>query len=77
MKLLTTQYFTEDEGPWWTLTAEGYIKGINVCGYECVVKTEIQGKDTDLPKPKRTRGGELIFAVPGGGSYTEGRFLDD
>ena len=77
MKYLTTISRSKEGPSYWTLTSEGYIPSLNICGYECVVKTEILWKDTEVPKPKRTKGGQLIFAVPGGGSYTAGRFLDD
>ena len=77
MKTLTMRSHSKgEEGPWYTLTSEGFIKGIKVAGIECVVKTEIVENDRELPRPKRTKEGNLIYAVPGGGSFANGEYLD-
>ena len=76
MNSMTISHSKDDNGPVWTLTTEGFIRGKKIAGVVCVVKTEIVGNDRDLPRPKRTKEGHLIFAIPGGGGFAAGEFLD-
>ncbi len=62
--------------PIYTQTSEGLIRGKKIFGYECAVKTEAIENDRELPRPKRTPNGNLIYAIPGGGSFSNGEFLD-
>ena len=55
MNSMTISHSKDDNGPVWTLTTEGFIRGKKIAGVECVVKTEIVGNDRDLPRPKRTK----------------------
>ena len=61
----------------WTHTVEGFIRGKEIDGIETVVKTEVVGNDRALPKPKRTRDGHLIYALPGGLSWSNGVYIND
>ena len=76
-KIQQLRFISTSDGVNWTQTAEGYLRGLNIRGFNSVVKTYPVSSDKEVPLPKRTRDGHLIYALPGCLSWANGEFIDD
>jgi hypothetical protein len=64
-----TEFFIE--------TSQGVYKSKNINGIDCPVKVSGNRNDRSLPEPQKTSDGHLIYALPGGFSFSNGVVWED